>query len=255
MSGDMVESVKQTRERYGRLCASIVNSDADVVFLQECEGAFLDRSANRSNRELLANYEFHSCYGTRVGDGPGTVVLLKKNGLMRATGKAVRVGGTSSTGGTSKTACCVPVVTPRGATAWLISVHFTFSGNSAMRRVHAKGIQEAIGAGEGTNIVLAGDFNADLEDLDQMRADTWLGALERVDLGPGVNTGMDRDLVDPVCIDHICISPGLVLQGPPETEKAPQSPYGVMDQEQECAKIQGASDHVWIKARLAIRNV
>jgi hypothetical protein len=74
--------------------------------------------------KLLKDYEIFKAYFS--GDA-GTAVLVKKGGPFTVSGKSLHIGGGTVTGGTSKTACAVPVTLPNGEITWFVSLHLTYS--------------------------------------------------------------------------------------------------------------------------------
>jgi hypothetical protein len=99
-------------------------------------------------------------------------------------------------------------------------------------------------------VLLAGDWNSGVEEMTAMSASSaFLGGLQRVALPAGVATGLNGDFSRQETIDHMLLSHGLELADHPvavQVEKEPRSPWGP------AGSVVGASDHVWISARVQL---
>lgn len=99
-------------------------------------------------------------------------------------------------------------------------------------------------------LLLAGDLNAEPEEVAALQRVSLLGALQRVDAGLG-HTGLSSDFSAAVTIDHAMLSPGLrVLSSARERE--PSSPYEAAGEHlhDQPAAVIAPSDHVWQRFEL-----
>ena len=257
-----VETLTQTRERYSRASAALLHRLPDAALLQECEMAFFETHSNPRASELLARFELHATNEA----GPGTAVLLLKGGRCVPTGRVKRVGAGEATGGTSKSATCVEVQvassssTSSSSSLWLVSIHATpvkYAPEAV--RTHLAALHDALrddvtgaaGRISVPRVLIAGDLNAEPEEVEGLQRTSLLGGLQRVDAGLGA-TGLEADFSSRVTIDHAFLSPGLRLRAA-EREKQPTSPYGVtIDGGAAAAPVVGASDHVWQSLSLEV---
>jgi len=234
-----VEDPTQTYARYTMAGKELLNRSADVVMLQECEAAFFDVAWNAAAENLMEKYFVMPC---RIGDEPGTAVLVRKEGPATALDpKPICVGGDASTGGVSKVATVARLkVSGAPADVTVVSTHFMWDGGAEKRAHHCHLVGKAI---EGQDVIIGGDFNCDKgAPLDKLEKTTFFGELRRAELGPGdAMTGLSGDLTQEKCIDHIYASPGLVpLQ--PMALAWPKSPWS--GEFSGPANVSGASDHV-----------
>jgi len=90
-------------------------------------------------------------------------------------------------------------------------------------------------------VLIAGDLNAEPDEVKGLQRSSCLGGLQRIDAGLG-HTGLSSTFDEPVTIDHAFISPGLRVISAAR-EKQPASPF---DRAAEGpSPVIGASDHVW----------
>jgi endonuclease/exonuclease/phosphatase family metal-dependent hydrolase len=157
---DKVEAVWQTQQRYKMAGASILAEMPDVACLQECETDFFSEEYNEHAAQILARFTQH-----RFDDEPGTVVLLKRDGKLKQVDSedVLRLGGSDSCGGSSKSTVCLPVETADGFKTWICSTHFTWDGAAEKRLHHIGIIEKALTDTSIEECVVVGDFNADLK--------------------------------------------------------------------------------------------
>eukprot|EP00971_Amphidinium_carterae_P088802 1757266-Amphidinium_carterae.1 len=145
---------------------AILESDCDIVLLQECDASFLDDKYNWMAWYLWEKYDcVHSVQPsqTNVYEG-GTAVLIKKDGVASPAGRTFALGGTHATGGRSKIATVVPVQVGGSKTIQVVSVHFSCSWEAQLNL--ARLIREYLPCNQ--SIVLGGDFNVEFAKADSL---------------------------------------------------------------------------------------
>ena len=242
-----LEAPTQTAARYSIATDALLEQAPDAVLLQELSVQFLDSQINPRAEALLA--EFEVAHVTNSA-GPGTAVLLRKDGALTNTGLVFTVGAVEETGGNSKSASAVLVSLDDGRRCWIVSVHLTpHKFNPKAVFTHLELLAEAMRANNTSadqppaKIVVGGDLNADLQEVAVLQREcAFLGELLHVDaMG---NTGLSADFSKPEYIDHFFTSAGLRVVDGVGLEKKPASPYGV-SASGGAAPVVGASDHVW----------
>jgi len=251
------ETIAQTSDRYARAASAILTEKPDAVILQEVEPSFFDKQVNPNAAELLDNYSITTGFGPN--DTPGTAVLLRQEGIFYPSAlQLIYVGGLNETGGGSKSTLCVPVVM-RGSRddqpLWLCSIHMAPPKYKRTEAMHHLELTSASLEGQ-TRVILAGDWNAELSELEQMKIAgcAILNRLNNVSLPVGTATGLSGDFSQVEHIDHMFISSETVelLDDDPregrsvQLEKHPISPWDAD------RNVIGASDHVWILVRMRI---
>ena len=109
-----LESKAQTAARYTLTSDALLARAPDAVLLQECSKHFFSAAVNPRAPALLE--QFAVAHASNE-EGPGTAVLLLKNGRLASTGATFTAGGSDwVTGGTSKSASAV-LVTLKGGDA------------------------------------------------------------------------------------------------------------------------------------------
>lgn len=239
-----IESTAQTRARYGLVSDALLARRPDVVLLQECEKAFFEAELNPRAAEVNSAYELFATHE----EGPGTAVLVLRGGQCVATGVVTRVGATEDTGGTSKSVTLVQVAIG-GRLLWLGSIHAT-PVKYGPQKVREQLVQLSDALRSDANatltaspprVLIAGDLNAEPDEVEGLQRSSCLGGLQRIDAGLG-HTGLSSTFDEPVTIDHAFISPGLRVISAAR-EKQPASPF---DRAAEGpSPVIGASDHVW----------
>ena len=107
-------------------------------------------------------------------------------------------------------------------------------------------------------IVVGGDLNAEPDEVTTLQDQLpLLGGLARINAPEPaaapprpMDTGLSATFAEPVCIDHLFVSPGLRLTGQLARERPPASPFVAASAGP--APVRFASDHVWQTARLAV---
>ena len=255
---DELEDVQQTRARYALASEEILTRLPDAVLLQECDVDFFAPTFNPQAEALAAAYEVVATNE----DGPGTAVLLRKQGrTLVPTGIVQRVGASEErTGGYSKSATMVQVsvTTSVGADLlWLISIHAApVKFNPTAVRAHLDELYDALRGPASLpaplRVLLAGDLNASPSEVEELQRTSCLGGLQRVEASTLGHTGLSATFDAPCTIDHAFLSPGLRLVAA-RREKAPESPYApVTGASGSAAKVVGASDHVWMEVQVAL---
>lgn len=250
-----LETHTQTAARYSLATQAILSQAPDAVLLQEFSRGFTDSIVNPMAPDLLSN--FHVAHQTNDA-GPGTAVLLKNGGALKATGIVTSVGATEKTGGTSKSASAVLVELEGGTSCWLVSLHLVpHKYNPAAVRAHLELLGDAIRTEANATqtpprIIIGGDLNAEPHEVATLQREmaTLGGALFRV-ATPG-HTGLSADFAVAETIDHLFISPGLRLEGEVAMERSPGSPYAPIEESGVAAAVVGASDHVWQHIRFTL---
>ena len=260
-----LESKAQTAARYTLTSDALLARAPDAVLLQECSKHFFSAAVNPRAPALLE--QFAVAHASNE-EGPGTAVLLLKNGRLASTGATFTAGGSEAlTGGTSKSASAV-LVTLKGGDArqrvWLCSVHLTpYKIKPEAVRTHLKLLGDALRSEVDTcssadsdapaRVLVAGDLNAQPAEVAAIQrecAGPLSGLLHRV-VSPGP-TGLSANFAVPCEIDHLFLSPGLRLVSPLELERTPESPFGVPPHDGEAAPVAFASDHVWLSATVSV---
>ena len=96
----------------------------------------------------------------------------------------------------------------KGLTARFIAVYMAHSQQpDAWVEANCEIINAECREGKAKNrkFIIAGDFNAKIQDLKQIESKTWMKKLNHVTLGAGINTGLRTDFKTPECIDHFYI--------------------------------------------------
>jgi len=138
---------------------------------------------------------------------------------------------------------------------WLCSIHMAPPRFKRTEAMHHLELTSAALENQ-TRVILAGDWNAEVSELDQMKlaGSAILNRLVRVPLPDGAATGLSGDFSHVEHIDHMLISSETVELLSDDSregmsvrlEKHPQSPWDAD------RNVIGASDHVWISVRMRI---
>ena len=281
---ELHENGAQTRARYTMASTAIMQSDADVVLLQEVDVFFMQKTHNPLIDAVRDAYSIavHTIGGlspsgsrsqSTTGMHAGTAVLVRKNDetLKILPGSAFRVVAPRSNndryGGISKSACGVLVLreAPTGPSdaavrpVAVVSLHaagYTPNKAKAMFKDITHQLLHTLHrlrlTGRTTSVVIGGDFNATLDAMRSWRNNaSVLNVMNPVSFG-NKPTSMNADFSGAVAIDHIFASKGAKLAGKrARLEGAPRSPYaptrlGVP------ATVQDASDHVRIAVTFSL---
>ena len=181
----ILEDPSQTKRRYKLASKQILDSDNDLVFLQECSPQFFETDMNEFADQLLEAYELFIC---QRQNAPGTAILVNKHGRASPLREThLCVGGGHEFGGISKIATLVTIrVGDREFTA--VSTHFAYDANKAKRLHHAQMMGASLG--EDGRVILGGDFNCQPGSLlDELVSSSFLAKLQRVSAHADAPTG------------------------------------------------------------------
>ena len=162
-----LETEEQTNNRYTLVADDIIESESDIVCLQECDPAFFDPKYNKNANALLDLYERKDqleAIRPEKKSGGGPSILFKKiNNFKQVWDDKVIFTKYDEFGGSSKGAVILPVLDKKNNSIWVVSGHFAGEGKHRGKLVseieRLTELTSHPSSGEDTSIIVMGDFN------------------------------------------------------------------------------------------------
>ena len=248
-----METPFQTSERYKKAYSQIMKKGADVLLLSEVEPDFFNTKTYPDSNNITRRYHIFPSNNRFIG----TRVLINKSSQLGPMPKPIRcekyIPGSKKTGGISNDATIVRAKFQNfnsQQTITFVSVHLGRSNKQA--RYLLKKIERELSSA--THVVIGGVFNTNRNGVSSLQNDPFLGGFQRLPMRNISGTALNDNGTGESMIDHLLVTPSFQPIRKPEYERnLPCSPYASQPRNSgQLAKVQAASDHIWINHSLRL---